>query len=50
MRTIILVEEMEILGDIITNYEKIVEGMNFGINTNNARFNEEIEKIVKKMC
>ncbi len=47
--TIIPVEDINTLGDIITNYDQIVAGMRHGMSSNNARFNEELEKIVEKM-
>lgn len=49
MGTIIVVEDMDQLGETITNYEKIVSGMKCGLNTNNSRFNEELSKIVDEM-
>ena len=49
MGTIIDVEDIETLGDIITNYDQIVAGMGHGMNSNNAKFNEELEKLVEKM-
>ncbi len=45
MRTIIPVEDIETLGDIIVNYDQIVAHMGNGMSSNNARFNEEFEKI-----
>jgi len=45
MGTIIPVEDIEILGDIITNYDRIVAGMGHGMNSNNEKFNKELEKI-----
>ena len=49
MGTIIPVEDINTLGDIITNYDQIVAGMGHGMSSNNAKFNEELEKIVEKM-
>jgi UDP-N-acetylglucosamine transferase subunit ALG13 len=49
MGTIIDVEDIETLGDIITNYDKIVAGMGHGMISNNAKFNEELEKLVGEM-
>ena len=40
MGTIIVVEDIDKLGETITNYEKIVAGMKNDIKTNNRRFNE----------
>lgn len=37
MGTIILVEDIETLGDIIKNYDQIVAGMNHGLSSNNYR-------------
>ena len=49
MGTIITVIELDDLGDVIKNYDEIVKAMN-GVNTsNNAKFNEELEKIVKEL-
>lgn len=47
--TIIDVEDVETLGDIITNYYQIVAGMGHGMSSNNAKFNEELEKLVDKL-
>lgn len=49
MGTIIDVEDIETLGDIITNYDQIVAGMGHGMSSNNAEFNEELEKLVDKL-
>ena len=49
MGTIIPVEDIEMLGDIITNYDRIVGGMKHGMSSNNAKFNEEMEKLVKEL-
>ena len=49
MGTIILVEDIETLGDIIKNYDQIVAGMNHGLSSNNAKFNEGLEKIVEQL-
>lgn len=49
MGTIIVVEDMDKLGETIGGYEKIISGMESGLKTNNSRFNEELEKIVNKM-
>lgn len=46
---IIVVEDIDRLSDTITNYEDIVAFMNSGLRSNNAKFNEEFEKIVEKM-
>lgn len=49
MGTIIPVEDIENLEEIITNYDQIIAGMRHGINSNNAKFCEELEKIVGDM-
>lgn len=49
MGTIIPVEDIETLGDIITNYDQIVAGMVHGMSSNNAKFNEELEKLVDEL-
>lgn len=49
MGTIILVEDIEALGQVITDYDRIVAGMDHGMKSNNAKFNEELEKLVKEL-
>ena len=49
MGTIIPVEDINTLGDIIMNYAQIVAGMGHGMSSNNERFNEELERIVDKL-
>lgn len=49
MGTIIPVEDIETLGDIITNYDQIVAGMGHGMSSNNAKFNGELEHIVDEL-
>lgn len=49
MGTIIVVDDMDKLGTTIMNYDKIINGIKCGLNTNNSRFNEELGKIVDKM-
>lgn len=49
MGTIILVEDIEMLGDVITNYDQIVAGMGHGMSSNNAKFCEALEKIVDEI-
>lgn len=48
MGTIILVEDINKLGEIITNYDEIVANMGQGMISNNKLFCEELEKIVFK--
>ena len=43
MGTIIPVEDINTLGDIITNYDQIVAGMGHGMSSNNAKFNEGLK-------
>lgn len=47
--TIVFVEDIETLGDVITNYDQIVAGMGQSMISNNAKFNEELEKLVNKL-
>ena len=49
MGTIILVEDIETLGEVITNYDQIVAGMGHGISSTNERFNEELEEVVEEI-
>lgn len=49
MGTIIVVEDMDKLGETIINYDEIVGEMESGLKSNNGLFNEELEKIVNKM-
>lgn len=49
METIIPVEDINTLGDIITNYDQIVAGMGHGMSSNNAKFNEELEVIIAEL-
>ena len=49
MGTIILVDNIEMLGDVITNYDQIVAGIGHGISSNNAKFCEALEKIVDEI-
>lgn len=46
MGTIILVEDTSKLGDVIKNYDEIVAKMGHGMNSNNEKFCDELEKIV----
>lgn len=49
MGTIILVENIDELGESILNYDQIIAGMEQRMSSNNARFNEEFESIVANM-
>lgn len=49
MGTIILVENIEMLGDVITNYKQIIASISHGISSNNAKFCEGVEKIVDEI-
>ena len=46
MKTIIPVEDISKLGEVITNYDQIVAGMGHGMSSNNEKFCNELEKIV----
>lgn len=46
MGTIIPVEDISKLGDIITNYDEIVAGMGHQMSSNNKKFCDELEKIL----
>ena len=49
MGTIIVVEDINNLGETIKNYDESVSRMGKGLSSNNARFNAELEKIVACM-
>lgn len=49
MGTIIVVDDMDTLGLTIMNYDEIIRGIKSGLQTNNSRFNEELDKIVNEM-
>ncbi len=49
MGTIYVVEDMDKLGEAIKNYDEIIGGMGTGLNSNNAKFNTELSKIVDGM-
>ena len=44
-----IMEDINTLGDIITNYDQIVAGMGHGMSSNNAKFNEGLEKLVNEL-
>ena len=49
MGTIIPVEDIEKLGEVIRDYDQIVADMGHGMNSNNEKFNAELEKIVDEL-
>ena len=46
MGTIIPVEDINTLGDVITNYDQIVAGMGHEMSSNNEKFCDKLKKIV----
>lgn len=49
MGTIMVVEDVEKLGEVIEKYDEFIGGMGSGIKSNNAKFCDELEKIVDGM-
>ena len=49
MGTIIPVENVETLGEIISNYNQIVASMGQGMVSNNEKFNETLDQMVNEM-
>lgn len=49
MGTIIVVEDIDKLGETIANYDTIISGMGIGLKSNNEFFNRELGKIVDDM-
>lgn len=49
MGTIIVVSDTEQLGNVIKNYDELACNTKNGLQSNNARFNQEIEHIVETM-
>lgn len=49
MGTIIVVDDMDKLGETIRSYDEIISGMKSGVKSNNECFNESLEKIVNEM-
>ena len=49
MGTIIVVDDIEKLGEVIDKYDELIGGMGSGIKSNNAKFCDELEKIVDGM-
>lgn len=48
-KNLIVVENVDDLAEIITNYDDLVKNMNTGTLNNNAVFNEKFEKIVNSL-
>lgn len=49
MGTIIVVENIDKLGEIITNYDNIIESMSGNMKSNNLKFNTELERLVEEL-
>ncbi len=49
MGKIILVEEIDGLGDVIENYEEMVPALKNGLKSGNQKFNDALEKMVSQM-
>ena len=49
MGRIITIEDINVLGNVISNYDRIIAGMKQGMNSNNDEFNEKLEKIVMEL-
>lgn len=49
MGTIIVVEDEKELGKVIDNYDDVIKNKGTGLTSNNAKFNEGLEKIVDGM-
>lgn len=49
MGTIVVVEDMDKLREVITDYDQILNGMSCNLKSNNSYFNDQLEKIVKEM-
>mgnify|MGYP005789044985 FL=1 len=49
MGTIIVVEDIDKLGETIIHYAEIVSSIKSGLKSNNVLFNEKLEKIVDRM-
>ena len=49
MGTIIVVDELEELENTILNYDKIVGGMENEMKSNNAKFNDDLSRMVEEM-
>lgn len=49
MGTIILVEDIEKLGNAVKNYDQLIAGMECKTSTNNEKFSEKLGQIVEKL-
>ena len=49
MGTIIPVEDIEKLGNVITNYDEIVAGLGRTLSSNNEQFNKDFKQIVNEV-
>ena len=49
MRMLVLVEDINTLGDIITSYSQIVDDLRSGITTNNTKFCDEFGKLIVEL-
>lgn len=49
MGTIIPVEDISTLGDVIKNYDEIVAKMGHGMSSNNEKFCSELDEIVSDL-
>ena len=49
MGTILVVENIDKLGEIITNYDNIIESMSGNMKSNNLKFNTELERLVEEL-
>ncbi len=47
MGTIIPVEDIDTLGDVISRYDELVAGMGHGMESHNKKFNEDLEQLVQ---
>ena len=47
--TIIVIDDIDKLGETITNYDEIIRGMKNSIKSNNESFNKRLDEIVKEM-
>ena len=47
MGTIIPVEDIDTLGEVIARYDELVAGMGHGMESHNKKFNEDLEQLVQ---